>query len=395
MKRIEAFMILLFAICWTGCSSNSGDGHEHDVHGEEVDESGAHDGHDHSEHSGEHGGEVHEGEITLMPEVAKDFGVKVGKLTPADFREVLKVGGMIEPAASAQTVVSASLSGIFRLSPGVTTGSAVSAGTAVGTVSSRGIQGGDANAASAAAVEAAKRELDRIEPLYRQGIVTAKDYEEARTRLVEARALNGASAGGGVLRTSAAGVVTQILAKPGQFVNVGDPVAVVASNTRLSLRADVPQKHTGFLPRISSANFRPDYSDEVISLSSMNGRLLSAPVAAVAAGGYIPVYFSFDSKGKVIPGSFTEVYLLGAPRRGVLAVPLSSIVEIQGNKYVYTKVHEDAYRKNLVKTGGSDGMKAEVLSGLREGDMVVTEGANVVRMAESSGQAIPGHTHNH
>jgi multidrug efflux pump subunit AcrA (membrane-fusion protein) len=47
-----------------------------------------------------------------------------------------------------------------------------------------------------------------------------------------------------------------------------------------------------------------------------------------------------------------------------------------------------------VTLGGSDGQRFEVLSGLNEGDKVVTRGAIHVKLASAS-NAIPAHTHEH
>ena len=116
---------------------------------------------------------------------------------------------------------------------------------------------------------------------------------------------------------------------------------------------------------------------------------------AVAQGSfYLPVIFEFNNAGNFIPGVFCEIYLIENQRENVISVPETSLTEEQGVYFVYLKVCKEEYRKQEVKIGESDGLRREILKGLKEGDVVVTEGAYQVKLATATG-AIPGHSHNH
>ena len=52
------------------------------------------------------------------------------------------------------------------------------------------------------------------------------------------------------------------------------------------------------------------------------------------------------------------------------------------------------YTKKEVKIGVNNGIFVEILSGVKEGEEVVTEGAVLVKLAAQS-SAVPGHTHDH
>lgn len=398
------------AICLAGllvsCGHRGAEGDGHDHGHEEAMHEGhdhEHEGHDHEsegeEHDHDHGHEAaehsHGDEIKLSAESATRFGVEVTELRPGAFTKTLKVSGQIEPSATDRTVVTARRSGIITLAAGITPGVHVGAGASLGTISSRGLQGGDAAEGAVIAREAAKKELDRLTPLYKEGIVTAGAYNEALKNYKEAEAAAGVKGGSAAVTTPAAGTISSLSVSSGEYVETGAPIAVVTRNSRLTLRADVPERHYSRLASVNGANFRPDYTTETFSLSDMGGRLLSSPSASPARGGYIPVYFTFESGGAVAPGAYAEIWLKSGRREGVLSVPRGAIIEMQGNYYVYTREHDDAYKKNLVKTGASDGVNVEILSGLHEGDKVVTRGATVVRMAETSAVAPPGHSHNH
>ena len=371
----------------------SHDGHNHSHEGHNH----SHEGHNHDAETTENEEDSHEGEeITLHAHQAEEFGVGVDTITAGDFAQIVKVSGQIESATTSRSVVSATASGIVRFAGNITEGKKVAAGAVIASISANGISGGDANAAARAALDAAKRELDRITPLHKDGIVSTKDYNAALQAYEAAKAAYSGTPSGGSATASTAGVITSLLVRQGEYVSVGQPIAIVSGNSSLTLRADLPEKYYNFLPTVSSANFRAAYTADIVCLKDLNGKLLSS---AGAVGdnqrGYLPVYFSFENNGKVVPGSFAEVYLIGAKRSGVLAVPVAAVSEQQGQHFVYVRLDADCYKKCPVILGGNDGDRVEIVSGIKSGDVVVTRGMTFVKLAETSGVVPEGHSHSH
>ena len=145
---------------------------------------------------------------------------------------------------------------------------------------------------------------------------------------------------------------------------------------------------------VSSAHFRTSYNNHVYQLDSLNGRLLSYGKSTDGTSYYIPVTFEFDNRGEVLPGAFAEVWLLSGEREDIISIPRSALTEEQGVKFVYVQLDAECYQKREVKTGADDGARVEILSGLKEGEKLVTQGAIHVKLASAS-NAIPEHTHNH
>lgn len=108
----------------------------------------------------------------------------------------------------------------------------------------------------------------------------------------------------------------------------------------------------------------------------------------------MPVTFEFDNKGEVIPGSFVEVFLLSSPMENVISLPRTALTEEQGSYFVYLQLDEEGYKKQEVTVGADNGKNVQILSGVKAGDRVVTEGAYQVRLASAS-NAIPAHSHEH
>lgn len=376
--KTKHILLALWSLIMCACAPSAQDdglGHHH---------------HDHGSHAGQ------SDEIVLKPSDAKRFGVYSKMVKPQPFNEVLKVSGQIVSAPNDQSVVSASSSGIVSYTSGIVEGKKVSTGTAVASISAKGMVGGDANEAALIAYEAAKRELDRITPLHEEGIVSTKDYNAAKQTYEQAKAAYSGNSTGSTATASTTGVVTRLIVKQGEYVEAGQPIAVISGNTRLTLRADLPERYYNFLPTITTANFRASYSDEIISLDDVNGKLVSSSaVAASDQPGYIPVYFTFDNNGMAVPGAFVEVYLIGSTRQGAIVLPIDAVTEQQGKHYVYVKLDDECYEKRMVTLGHSNGKEVEILSGLTRKDEVVSHGAVIVKLAEASGVVPEGHSHNH
>ena len=55
---------------------------------------------------------------------------------------------------------------------------------------------------------------------------------------------------------------------------------------------------------------------------------------------------------------------------------------------------EEGYKKQEVTLGADNGKSVQILSGVKAGDRVVTQGAYQVKLASAS-NAIPAHSHEH
>ena len=189
-------------------------------------------------------------------------------------------------------------------------------------------------------------------------------------------------------------VIRRIHVRDGQFVEEGAPLAVISNTRRLLLQAEVSQRYLPLLDRIESVNFRTPYIDELQRLEAYNGKMLSRAQVVDPESGFIPVLFELKNVGQLIPGSFAELYLLAGSTGEGLMIPRSAVMEDYDLRYVYVQTGGETYEKRPVELGRSDGASVEVLSGLSEGEWVVSSGAYQVRMASMS-SSIPAHGHSH
>lgn len=344
-----------------------------------------------------HGG--HSDEIILTPEKAKAAGVMVETVTPGTFREVIPTSGQVLAAQGDENTLVAATAGVVSFSRTVTEGMSVGRDVELLSVSAENLQDGDPVKRARIAYERAKGEYERAEKLIGERIVSEKEFNVLKENYENARiayeALSPSKAGKGVaVKSPMAGYVKACFVKEGDYVTVGQPLLSVTQTRRLMLRAEVSERYYSRLHNIASANFQTPYDDKVYSLVDLKGRLLSFGKSSDGTSYYVPVTFEFDNRGDVIPGSFVEVYLLASKRQNVLSVPVSALTEEQGLYFIYCQIDEECYRKQEVTVGANDGKRVEILSGLKGGEKVVTQGAIHVKLASAS-TAIPGHTHNH
>lgn len=344
-----------------------------------------------------HGG--HSDEIILTPEKAKAAGVMVETVTPGIFREVIPTSGQVLAAQGDENTLVAATAGVVSFSRTVTEGMSVGRDVELLSVSAENLQDGDPVKRARIAYERAKGEYERAEKLIGERIVSEKEFNVLKENYENARiayeALSPSKAGKGVaVKSPMAGYVKACFVKEGDYVTVGQPLLSVTQTRRLMLRAEVSERYYSRLHNIASANFQTPYDDKVYSLVDLKGRLLSFGKSSDGTSYYVPVTFEFDNRGDVIPGSFVEVYLLASERQNVLSVPVSALTEEQGLYFIYCQIDEECYRKQEVTVGANDGKRVEILSGLKGGEKVVTQGAIHVKLASAS-TAIPGHTHNH
>lgn len=354
----------------------------------------------HNEKDGHEETEAHAGEVKFTNEMAEAVGLKTKKTERAQFTDIVKTSGRVMAAQGEEMTVVATVPGIVRLgNVSLVDGTSVSRGQSLLTLTSKGLPDGDVTIRTRNAYETARQEYERMKALVADKIVSAKDFEQARLSYENAKtaweAISGKQAAGGVsVAAPMSGYLKNIQVQDGDYVSVGQSIATVSQNNRLVLRAEVSEKYYSILPMIQSANFKTPYDERLYELSKLHGKMLSYGKSSDSNSFYVPVSFEFDNKGAVIPGSFVEIYLLTSPIQNVISIPVSSLIEEQGLFSVYVREHEEMYRKVPVKVGLNNGADVQILSGLKEGEEVVTEGSYQIKLASAS-NAIPAHSHSH
>lgn len=398
MKKIIVIVAVLF-LC--GACKNNTTVHHHE-HSEATEHS--HNHHDHTEAT-EHHQHVHQhnhsaaGDIILAPEKAHAAGVVAEIITPKDFRQVIPVSGKIESSQNAEKSIVANVAGVVSFNRPLVSGTQVTQGNTLLSISSHNLQDGDPVERAKIAYQAAEEEYNRAKRLIEDKIISEKDFNTIRERYENARLTYQAVAkdnsnNGATVTAPTSGYIKEIFVKEGDYVTVGQTLATVAQNNILYLYADIPERYYGYMNNITSANFSTVYSNQVYELDSMNGQKISYSRALASGSGYATMTFSFQNNGTLVPGSFANIYLLAEKIPNTIAVPNEALVEEQGLYFVFIKMCEESYSKRQVKIGASNGKEVEITDGIHSGENVVVKGAYHVKLASTSA-SLPAHSHSH
>jgi HlyD family secretion protein len=164
------------------------------------------------------------------------------------------------------------------------------------------------------------------------------------------------------------GVVTARLADPGAMASPGVPLLKVQGG-QIRLEAVVPES---VLPHIRPGATVP------VRLDALNGREITGRVVEIAPQGD-PASHTFIVKIGLPPNSGARAGMFGRARFRVgaerrLLVPTAAVVEREGLRYVYVVDETGTARLRLVTVGDAEGARLPVLSGLNDGERIVTEG---------------------
>jgi Cu(I)/Ag(I) efflux system membrane fusion protein len=96
-----------------------------------------------------------------------------------------------------------------------------------------------------------------------------------------------------------------------------------------------------------------------------------------------------NPQGQLKPGMYGTVQIDAGPKREVLAVPESAVINSGNRQVVLVALGEGRFEPREVKTGARGDGFVEALSGVKEGDQVVTR-ANFLIDAESNLKAALG-----
>jgi membrane fusion protein, heavy metal efflux system len=320
------------------------------------------------------------------------------------FGQVIKTTARVQPALGDERIITATTGGIIVFSDfNSFEGKDVAAGQVLFSISGGGLSDNNIALRLTEAknnYELAKAEYERVQQLAAERIVPQSRVLTAKNDFDNALALYGNLnqnfvSGGQTVRSPVTGFIRQVYAENGAYIETGQPVMTISQSRSLLIIADLPQKYAPVLGKIKDFTVSNLYENKVLSMEELNGRILSYGKAANDDNYLIPVTIQIENKGGFFPGSFTEVYFRTITGTDVLTVPNTALMEDQGVFFIYVQVTPELFEKREVKTGTTDGLRTEIISGISEKERIVTRGALILKLAQATGGLDPhaGHVH--
>lgn len=251
-----------------------------------------------------------------------------------------------------------------------------------------------------------QRVLARDADLLKHGALATRDYESAQADVNDAvtdvqnslQALRifgitqqeiGAAERAGTsisaelaVRAPISGVVVQKLVAPGQLIQAGATTCFVISDVSTVwvqghiFDRDLPSVHAGDV--VDQTN--PSLPGAFRGVVEYVGAMLDPATRTT------PVRIVTRNPGGVLKKDmYVDAVIHTRTRRNVLVAPTSAVLhDAQNEPFVYVQVEPDRFAQRVVTVGGQQDGQTEVVSGLKEGDPVVSEGSLFLQFANSS-----------
>jgi membrane fusion protein (multidrug efflux system) len=232
-------------------------------------------------------------------------------------------------------------------------------------------------AQSAAQMRKLEANYARSTQLSQQQLISANDLDQLKYDLENARAVNRLAN----LELSYANVIAPISGviasrsiKTGNFVQINTPIFRIVDTSRLEATLNVPERELATLKPGQPVSMQVD---------AIPGRKFEGVVDRVApvvdsGSGTFRVIAAFAGGGLLQPGMFGRVRIDYDQRADAIVIPRVALLEGEGDPAVFTVRAGKAVRVP-VKLGYVDGAWAELRSGLKLGEPVVTAGKVALR----------------
>jgi membrane fusion protein (multidrug efflux system) len=300
--------------------------------------------------------------------------VQTVPVTVGSIARSVTVSGVVEPLRT--VAVNSQLSGQV-LAVNVEEGTIVHAGDTLAELDGRELQA--QLAAAEAAYQVAEAAFERAQQLRDRQIITLPEYEQQRTAHAAAKATLDqirTRIGYTHVLSPVNGVVTEKRVEAGDAVGTQTRLFSIAEVSTLVVRVGVSELDVVELKE----------GDPVqVDLDALPGRAVSAHIRRIFPTGdpttrLVPVEVALEPSARsfVRPGFLARTTFALNQRTGVLLIPQGALVGGSSSQAVFV-VEEGRAVRRTVETGLMSEGAVEVVSGLEEGEPVVTLGNNLLR----------------
>jgi len=242
----------------------------------------------------------------------------------------------------------------------------------------------------------AQSNYDRYSSLYDSKLVSKSEFEQATTKLVNAKLsleqaqlqINQSEATLSISQDNyndysvtapIDGLIGEINVENGVMVGNQTDAAVIVNIDTVKVDASVPESI------VNSIRLGSKVTVTIDSLhKSVTGKLNNiSPKADVTTMGY-PAEMVLDNQtGEIKPGMAVKVNLYTGTMQNIIALPLDAVTEQDGQHNVYI-VENNKAKEVAVVTGVSNDTRVEICKGLEEGDSIIISGNRLI----SNGQKV-------
>jgi membrane fusion protein (multidrug efflux system) len=221
--------------------------------------------------------------------------------------------------------------------------------------------------------ELAKSNYDRIERLYLEGVSTEQEYTNAKLNLDIAEKSIGVTEErlkNAVVTSPINGIVDQKFMNKGETAPPGSPILKIVNVSRVKVSTGIPER---FLPDIAIGT-QVDISFSVFPGEVFSGRVnyISPTINKINRTFEIEVEIQ-NPQGRFKPEMSANLSVLKYKIDDAIVLPQDIVVDLGNEKYLFVYDNGVAKRRT-VTLGGYSGNNVHITSGLKKGDIIITEG---------------------
>ena len=217
----------------------------------------------------------------------------------------------------------------------------------------------------------------RADLLLEKEAISQEEYDFAKAELQSAKAktqLIEAQMAKATVRAPFSGRIGLRYISEGSYVTPSTPIATLVNTDQLKITFSVPEKYSSQVKLKNQISFTTSNSAEEYS-----ALIYAIEPQVDLATRTLKMRATTDNReGKLIPGTFANVFLPLATVENALMVPAEALIPIQNGKKIFVSRGELA-KEIEVKTGARTKDKVQVLEGLKAGDTILTSGVMVLK----------------
>jgi RND family efflux transporter MFP subunit len=230
----------------------------------------------------------------------------------------------------------------------------------------------------------AKTTFERQENLWKQKIGSEIQFLQAKTNYnaqLKAVAQMKAQLSKTIIKAPFSGTIDEIISERGSVVGPGTPIMRIVSLGNMYLEAEVPEKNIGTIKKGSDVivNF-PVLGETFNSKVTQAGNFINPANRSFTIQIAVP-----NKSGNIKPNLSSKIQLKDYSNSKAITVPTSIISEnADGEQFLYVAQNPDKNgiaiaKRVIVKVGLSQGELVEIVDGIKDGDLIIKEGARSVK----------------
>jgi cobalt-zinc-cadmium efflux system membrane fusion protein len=186
------------------------------------------------------------------------------------------------------------------------------------------------------------------------------------------------------------GTVIEVKKAVGEEVRPGEPILEIVALDQVWVEAPIFEKDLGRITKNVDARFTTAaYPDK-----EFHGRLVTVGAVIDEQTRAARAVFEVDNRsGELRLGMQANLRLGSGEKKNVLLVPKESVLDNEGKKIVYVLRTGEEFERRDVVVGDEYGNKVAILSGVKAGERVVTQGAYQLKLQELKPANAGAHTH--